>query len=249
MSVASYYGTNGYALSTEAPKSITEKVTVQNLDFLLWRQSRAKEHETSTPSLSKMSGDCVHRSIRVWQVNAAGGFSIGCMIFIRTRAPPGMYGSTTTIFSRRHRILICCARKLGMVFQEQAPFPMTISKISPSVFACMSACQSLNSKIRSSTPGARGAVGGSQGQAWRRRWSIALGRPTAAPVHRPHRRGATGEVAILFDEPCSALDPISTAKIEELIDELKDDYRIAIVTHNMQQAARRSDFHRVHVSR
>jgi phosphate transport system ATP-binding protein len=47
---------------------------------------------------------------------------------------------------------------------------------------------------------------------------------------------------ILFDEPCSALDPISTAKIEELIDELKDDYTIAIVTHNMQQAARCSDF-------
>ena len=46
---------------------------------------------------------------------------------------------------------------------------------------------------------------------------------------------------ILFDEPCSALDPISTAKIEELIDELKDDYTIAIVTHNMQQAARVSD--------
>ncbi len=47
---------------------------------------------------------------------------------------------------------------------------------------------------------------------------------------------------ILFDEPCSALDPISTAKIEELIDELKADYTIVMVTHNMQQAARVSDF-------
>ena len=47
---------------------------------------------------------------------------------------------------------------------------------------------------------------------------------------------------ILFDEPCSALDPISTAKIEELIDELKADYTIAIVTHNMQQAARVSEY-------
>ncbi len=47
---------------------------------------------------------------------------------------------------------------------------------------------------------------------------------------------------ILFDEPCSALDPISTARIEELIDELKQDYTIVIVTHNMQQAARVSDF-------
>jgi len=46
---------------------------------------------------------------------------------------------------------------------------------------------------------------------------------------------------ILFDEPCSALDPISTARIEELISELAEDYTIAIVTHNMQQAARVSD--------
>ena len=47
---------------------------------------------------------------------------------------------------------------------------------------------------------------------------------------------------LLLDEPCSALDPISTGKIEELIAELKDDYTVVIVTHNMQQAARCSDF-------
>jgi phosphate transport system ATP-binding protein len=47
---------------------------------------------------------------------------------------------------------------------------------------------------------------------------------------------------ILFDEPCSALDPISTAKIEELIHQLKHNYTIVIVTHNMQQAARVSDY-------
>jgi ABC-type phosphate transport system, ATPase component len=46
---------------------------------------------------------------------------------------------------------------------------------------------------------------------------------------------------ILMDEPCSALDPLSTLKIEELMDELKRDYTIVIVTHNMQQAARASD--------
>jgi phosphate transport system ATP-binding protein len=47
---------------------------------------------------------------------------------------------------------------------------------------------------------------------------------------------------LLLDEPCSALDPISTAKVEELITELKADYTVVIVTHNMQQAARVSDF-------
>jgi phosphate transport system ATP-binding protein len=47
---------------------------------------------------------------------------------------------------------------------------------------------------------------------------------------------------LLLDEPTSALDPVSTNKVEELINELKKDYTIAIVTHNMQQAARISDF-------
>ena len=46
---------------------------------------------------------------------------------------------------------------------------------------------------------------------------------------------------ILMDEPCSALDPIATAKVEDLITELKKDYTIVIVTHNMQQASRCSD--------
>jgi len=47
---------------------------------------------------------------------------------------------------------------------------------------------------------------------------------------------------LLLDEPCSALDPISTAQIEELVDELSDDHTVVIVTHNMQQAARISDY-------
>ncbi|MDE9448379.1 phosphate ABC transporter ATP-binding protein, partial [Xenorhabdus bovienii] len=47
---------------------------------------------------------------------------------------------------------------------------------------------------------------------------------------------------LLLDEPCSALDPISTGRIEELISELKSEYTVVIVTHNMQQAARCSDY-------
>ncbi|HVV28904.1 MAG TPA: phosphate ABC transporter ATP-binding protein PstB [Rhizomicrobium sp.] len=56
------------------------------------------------------------------------------------------------------------------------------------------------------------------------------------------RSVATKPEVILLDEPCSALDPISTAKIEELIEELANDYTIVIVTHNMQQASRASDY-------
>src|SRR3981189_691967 len=57
----------------------------------------------------------------------------------------------------------------------------------------------------------------------------------------PARPLPVGPEVILLDEPTSALDPISTLKIEELIDELKHDFTIAIVTHNMQQAARCAD--------
>jgi phosphate transport system ATP-binding protein len=52
---------------------------------------------------------------------------------------------------------------------------------------------------------------------------------------------ATSPDVLLMDEPCSALDPISTGRIEDLMMELKEDYSIVIVTHNMQQAARVSD--------
>lgn len=53
---------------------------------------------------------------------------------------------------------------------------------------------------------------------------------------------ATAPEVILFDEPCSALDPIATSKVEDLITALKKDYTVVIVTHNMQQAARVSDY-------
>jgi len=53
---------------------------------------------------------------------------------------------------------------------------------------------------------------------------------------------AVNPEVILFDEPCSALDPVATAKIEDLITEIKEDYTVVIVTHNMQQAARVSEY-------
>ena len=65
-------------------------------------------------------------------------------------------------------------------------------------------------------------------------------RLAAAPVHRPRHRYRAHR-AVLMDEPCSALDPIATRRIEELMLELKKEYTIAIVTHNMQQAQRVAD--------
>jgi phosphate transport system ATP-binding protein len=130
--------------------------------------------------------------------------------------------------------------KVGMVFQKPTPFPMTIyENIAFGIRLYEKLAKSeLDDRVRVSLERAAlwnevkdklGASGLSLSGGQQQRLCIA-------------RTVAVKPEVILFDEPCSALDPISTAKIEELISELKDDYTIAIVTHNMQQAARVSDF-------
>jgi len=130
--------------------------------------------------------------------------------------------------------------KVGMVFQKPTPFPMSIyeniafgirlyEKLSKaemderveSALRRAALWDEVKDKLHTS---GQGLSGGQQQR-------LCIARTVAV---RPE--------VILFDEPCSALDPISTAKIEELIDELKVDYTIAIVTHNMQQAARCTNF-------
>ena len=86
---------------------------------------------------------------------------------------------------------------------------------------------------------ARSAVERGQGQAEESGLSLSGGQQQRLCIARTV---ATQPEVILLDEPCSALDPISTAKIEELIDELANEYTIVIVTHNMQQASRVSDY-------
>ncbi len=130
--------------------------------------------------------------------------------------------------------------RVGMVFQKPTPFPMSIyeniafgirlyEKLSKSA---------LDARVEEALRGAAlweevkdilhmSGLGLSGGQQQR----LCIARSVAVQPE-----------VILFDEPCSALDPISTAKVEELIDELSQRYTIAIVTHNMQQAVRVSDF-------
>src|ERR1700744_3040897 len=130
--------------------------------------------------------------------------------------------------------------KIGMVFQKPTPFPMTIYEniaFGIRLYEKIGRAE-LDERVESSLRRAAlwnevkdklhsSGLGLSGGQQQR----LCIARTIAV---KPE--------VILLDEPCSALDPISTAKIEELIDELKDDYTIVIVTHNMQQAARVSDF-------
>ena len=129
--------------------------------------------------------------------------------------------------------------RIGMVFQKPTPFPMTIyENIAFGIRLYEKLPKSeLDGRVEKALRGAAiwdevkdklGASGLSLSGGQQQRLCIA-------------RTVAIKPEVILFDEPCSALDPISTAKIEELIDELSESYTIAIVTHNMQQAARVSD--------
>ena len=131
--------------------------------------------------------------------------------------------------------------RVGMVFQKPTPFPM-------SIYDNIAFGIRLYEKLPKSEMDEPRRIGAAP-----RARCGTRSRTSSTPAASACRAASSSACAspapwrsspevILFDEPCSALDPISTAKIEELIDELADDYTIAIVTHNMQQAARVSQF-------
>jgi phosphate transport system ATP-binding protein len=143
------------------------------------------------------------------------------------------------ILSRKQDLNMLRA-KVGMVFQKPTPFPMTIFDniaFGINLYESLSRAEmtervetalrraALWDEVKDKLNQSGTSLSGGQQQ----RLCIA-------------RSVATKPELILMDEPCSALDPISTAKIEELIAELSNDYTIALVTHNMQQASRVSDY-------
>ncbi|MEX2212835.1 MAG: phosphate ABC transporter ATP-binding protein PstB [Phycisphaeraceae bacterium] len=143
-----------------------------------------------------------------------------------------IYGSHVDVIELRKR--------MGMVFQKSNPFPMSIFEnvIYPLRIDGVRDKNVLSEVCERSLRGAalwnevkdrlhESALGLSGGQQQR----LCIARAIAAEPE-----------VLLMDEPCSALDPIATGKIEDLIRELSGDYTILIVTHNMQQAARASDF-------
>jgi len=128
-------------------------------------------------------------------------------------------------------------KNIGMVFQKPNPFPMSIYDniaYGPRIHGVKNVDKIVEASLKDAAlwdevsdrldKPAMGLSGGQQ-----QRLCIA-------------RTLAMKPDVILFDEPCSALDPVSTAKIEELMDELRGSYTQVIVTHNMQQAARVSDY-------
>ena len=129
--------------------------------------------------------------------------------------------------------------RIGMVFQRPTPFPMT-------VYDNIAFGVRLHERLGKSAMDERVEWSLTRGALWDevkdRLNTSAMGLSGGQQQRLCIARTiAVRPEVILFDEPTSALDPISTLKIEELIDELKHDFTIAIVTHNMQQAARCAD--------
>src|SRR5438132_6693611 len=155
------------------------------------------------------------------------------------RAPGQLMLDQTNILDPKQDLNLLRAR-VGMVFQKPTPFPMSIYEniaFGIRLYDRLTKAD-MDLRVEEALHGAAlwdevkdklGASGLSLSGGQQQRLCIA-------------RTVAIRPEVILLDEPCSALDPISTARIEELIDELKASYTIAIVTHNMQQAARVSDF-------
>ncbi|HWB45898.1 MAG TPA: phosphate ABC transporter ATP-binding protein PstB [Hyphomicrobiaceae bacterium] len=224
------------AHATENGPGLAEKVSVRNLDFYYGDHRALKS---------------INVSLYRGRVTAFIGPS-GCGKSTLLRVMNRMYDlypnqrATGEVLIDGEDILLpsqdlnLLRAKVGMVFQKPTPFPMTIfeniafgirlyEKLSKAELEDRVEHALQRAALWSEVKDKLGASGLSLSGGQQQRLCIA-------------RTVAVRPEVILFDEPCSALDPISTARIEELIDELKADYTIAIVTHNMQQAARVSDF-------
>src|SRR6202142_1911227 len=218
------------------PVGETDKVVVRNLDFY-YRQTRAL--------------NLVSFNLYKGQVTAFIGPS-GCgkstLLRVLNRMYdlyPGQRAEGEGLLDGENILspsldLNLLRSRVGMVFQKPTPFPMTIydniafgirlyEKLPKSEMDARVESALRRAALWNEVKDKLGASGLSLSGGQQQRLCIA-------------RTVAISPEVILFDEPASALDPISTAKIEELIDELSGDYTIAIVTHNMQQAARVSRY-------
>ncbi len=224
---------------TAAPSDrsgLAEKITIRNLDFFYGEAKALKSislplYEHKVTAFIGPSGCGKSTLLRV--LNRMYD------LYPNQRATGDVILEGTNILSPRQDLNLLRAR-IGMVFQKPTPFPMTIyenvafgirlyerlpkSELDGRVETSLRRA-ALWDEVKDKLAANGQSLSGGQQQ------RLCIARTVAV---RPE--------IILFDEPCSALDPISTAKIEELIDELTDDYTIVIVTHNMQQAARVSEF-------
>jgi phosphate transport system ATP-binding protein len=224
------------AKAPPAASASSEKVTIRELDFYYGSARALKSinlalYENKVTAFIGPSGCGKSTLLRV--LNRMYD------LYPNQRATGEVTFDGINILSPKQDLNLLRAR-IGMVFQKPTPFPMSIydniafgiklyerlpkSELDGRIETCLRRA-ALWDEVKDKLAANGQSLSGGQQQ------RLCIARTVAV---RPE--------VILFDEPCSALDPISTAKIEELIDELKEDYTIAIVTHNMQQAARVSEF-------
>ena len=130
-------------------------------------------------------------------------------------------------------------RSIGMVFQKPNPFPKSIFENVAFGLRINNMTDDLEGRVEKALR--RAAIWDEVKDDLHRKTGYDLSGGQQQRLCLARTLAVEPEV-VLMDEPCSALDPIATAKIEDLIDEIKADYSVVIVTHNMQQAARVSDY-------
>ncbi|CAA2137283.1 phosphate ABC transporter ATP-binding protein PstB [Hyphomicrobium sp. ghe19] len=218
-------------MSKDVDTGLTEKISVSNLKFFYG----------STLALKNISLPLYERQVTAFIGPSGCGKSTLLRVLNRMydlypnqRAEGDVMFDGENILDMKDLNLL--RSRIGMVFQKPTPFPMTIyeniafgirlyerlpkSEVDARVESALEKA-ALWKEVKDKLQSSGLSLSGGQQQ------RLCIARTVAI---RPE--------VILFDEPCSALDPISTAKIEELIDDLKNEFTIAIVTHNMQQAAR-----------
>jgi phosphate transport system ATP-binding protein len=219
-------------MSKDVDAGLTEKISVRNLKF----------YYGTTLALKSITLPLYERQVTAFIGPSGCGKSTLLRVLNRMydlypnqRAEGEVLFDGENILDPKQDLNLLRSR-IGMVFQKPTPFPMTIyeniafgirlyerlpkSEIEGRVETALQKA-ALWGEVKDKLQSSGLSLSGGQQQ------RLCIARTVAI---RPE--------VILFDEPCSALDPISTAKIEELIDELKNEFTIAIVTHNMQQAAR-----------
>ena len=224
---------NDMSLATGMTAAVLkERISVRNLDFYYGK----------TRALKSISLPLYDRQVTAFIGPSGCGKSTLLRVLNRMydlypgqRAEGEVLLDGQNILSPKQDLNLLRAR-VGMVFQKPTPFPMTIYDNIAFGVRMYEKLSKADLDIRVEQSLRRAAI-----------WEEAKDKLNASGLSLSGgqqqrlciaRTVAIKPEVILLDEPCSALDPISTAKIEELIDELKADYTIAIVTHNMQQAAR-----------
>ncbi|HVB66453.1 MAG TPA: phosphate ABC transporter ATP-binding protein PstB [Acetobacteraceae bacterium] len=223
------------AAAAERPAQAAPRISIRNLDFFYG----------TTQALKAIALDLPDR--QVTGMIGPSGCGKSTLLRVLNRMYdlyPGQRATGEVMLDGQNIIspdvdVIALRARIGMVFQKPTPFPMSIHE--NIAFGVR-----LHEKLSKARMDERVEQALSRAALWDevkdRLGASALGLSGGQQQRLVIARTiAIRPEVILFDEPTSALDPISTMKIEELIDELKSEFTIALVTHNMQQAARIAD--------